>query len=63
MMKECVSSIQEFLSYHVARNNYNYKTEHVYFISIKRIAMKKLKYLTKIIIQRNRSKQNYIQFQ
>lgn len=61
-MKECVSSIQEFLSYHVARNNYNYKTEHVYFISIKRIAMKKLKYLTKIIIQRNRSKQNYIQF-
>lgn len=31
MMKECVSSIQEFLSYHVARNNYNYKTEHVYF--------------------------------
>lgn len=59
-MKECVSSIQEFLSYHVARN---YKTEHVYFISIKRIALKKLKYLTKIIIQRNRSKQNYIQFQ
>lgn len=60
-MKECVS-IQEFLSYRVAYNNYNYKTEHVYFMSIKRIAFKRTEIFKKIIMQRNRSKQNYIQF-
>lgn len=60
-IKECIS-IQEFLSYRVAYNNYNYKTEHVYFMSIKRIAFKRTEIFKKIIMQRNRSKQNYIQF-